>query len=137
MIKDSDSFKSKLLAPVLKSVSKFVHLINIDFFHDLLKELCAHVQRPKLRTRDKLLCVQTAFDILTGPGECITFDPSKLIAEFHKIVLATDLGQPPESVAVICKIATDIVVKRKRQGRPIIGVSWRRTNGIYGIGTVV
>lgn len=70
---------SALLGPALEGLARFSHLINVDFFRDLLENLKALIQRSgeaaedsksikPLNTRQQLLCVVTAFELLTGQG---------------------------------------------------------------------
>ena len=110
-----DDTRSKvLLRPWLKCISKFCHHINIDFFHYLLKVLGAHVDNLSLPTEDLLQCIQTAFDILSGPGSLITFDSSKLTKSFKKIVLCSDLNMSDYAISTICSVAQIFIVKRKK-----------------------
>ena len=112
-VKD-DSRSKVLLKPCLKCISKFCHHINIDFFNDLLKVLCAHVDDHYLHTEQRLQCIKTAFDILSGPGSLLTFDASKLTESFKKIVLASNLNMSDSAVETICSVAQIITVKRKK-----------------------
>jgi len=78
-----------LLPAALQGLSKFAHLINIDFFQDLmqvLKDLISHEsedgenspshfgdpERSKVehtgQAQHQLLCIITAFDLLSGQG---------------------------------------------------------------------
>lgn len=73
-----------LLPAALQGISRFAHLVNIDFFKDLMKVLKELISReledfqaddgtmstPK-DTRDiecRLLCIVTAFELLSGQG---------------------------------------------------------------------
>ncbi|KAF8540859.1 nucleolar complex-associated protein-domain-containing protein [Trichophaea hybrida] len=71
-----------LIAATLEGLAKFAHLINLDFFGDLLvalKELIAEAEaelenetsssESPNATREALLCVITAFALLQGQGE--------------------------------------------------------------------
>lgn len=77
-----------LLAPALRGIARFAHLVNVDFFRDLLKVLQEHVAQgetsqdegsgedaesvedhPDLHYR--LQCIVTAFELLSGQGTWI------------------------------------------------------------------
>ncbi|KAI5781154.1 nucleolar complex-associated protein-domain-containing protein [Geopyxis carbonaria] len=71
-----------LMGATLEGLAKFAHLINVDFFGDLLvalKELiedaaededaAANSTEARNATRESLLCVITAFTLLRGQGE--------------------------------------------------------------------
>ena len=92
---------TRLLSGALEGISRYAHLVNIDFFRDLLAVLKTLVQRhekqgtgddgeedqvdeedleendlphePSLRYREllrrRLLCITTAFELLSGQGE--------------------------------------------------------------------
>lgn len=67
-----------LLAPTLEGLAKFAHLINVDFFRDILAVLRSHINSSaslnaddtsrELDLRQRLLCIVTAFDVLSGQG---------------------------------------------------------------------
>jgi nucleolar complex protein 3 len=85
--------KSPLLAAALEGISHFAHLINIDFFRDLLavlrKIIVEQDDRPDEeeegeeevvkvevigsgeRARLRLLAIVTAFELLSGQGKVI------------------------------------------------------------------
>ena len=48
----------------------------MDFFHDLLAVFADLMRRDgELGAAERVLCVRATFDILTGPGEFLTYDP--------------------------------------------------------------
>jgi nucleolar complex protein 3 len=73
-----------LLPAALRGISKFAHLINIDFFKDLMQVLKDLILREAPDTSDsdperfgvdattdiqyRLLCIVTAFELLSGQG---------------------------------------------------------------------
>lgn len=100
-------FTSPLLGPALEGLARFAHLINVDFFRDLLENLKLLVRRSEevaeeskslqpLNTRQQLLCVVTAFELLSGQGELYLsvfssqFDNADL-CEMHQVKLSTSI----------------------------------------------
>jgi nucleolar complex protein 3 len=78
-------YRSPLLPGALDGLARFAHLINIDFFRDLLDVLreltrddaasealdeAEDDSQTNRRTglRERLLCVVTAFELLSGQG---------------------------------------------------------------------
>jgi nucleolar complex protein 3 len=84
-------YRSPLLPAALEGLARFAHLVNIDFFRDLLEVLKGHIHKGTEQedagtdeedevaidalsnvrrndTREKLLCVVTAFELLQGQG---------------------------------------------------------------------
>ncbi len=70
--------RSLLLPPALEGIAHFAHLINLDFFRDLLGLLRRIVTEDGddsdetgvgERVRIRLLAIVTAFNLLSGQGE--------------------------------------------------------------------
>jgi nucleolar complex protein 3 len=77
-----------LLPAALQGISRFAHLVNIDFFKDLMKVLKELISRESEEVEDddgtapttpkdardiqhRLLCIVTAFELLSGQGEFV------------------------------------------------------------------
>ncbi|NXS11514.1 NOC3L protein, partial [Neodrepanis coruscans] len=61
--------KSPLLPAVLEGLAKFAHLINVEFFDDLLIVLHSLIATGGLSYRESLHCILSAFHILSGQGK--------------------------------------------------------------------
>lgn len=76
-----------LLPAALRGISKYAHLVNIDFFKDLMQVLKGHIIREpdeigpdagesrgfvdhNTDVQHRLLCIVTAFELLSGQGLC-------------------------------------------------------------------
>ncbi|KAI0695905.1 nucleolar complex-associated protein-domain-containing protein [Cytidiella melzeri] len=106
-----------LLPAALHGISRFSHLVNIDFFKDLMQVLKgqmtreAHVQhdndpgtQPVSHVQDvqhHLLCIVTAFELLSGQGEALDIDLSdfsnRLYAMLPSLALMSDIESPPST----------------------------------------
>lgn len=79
--------RTPLLPAALKGISKFAHLVNVDFFKDLMQVLRGLITRestdednsdaPDEQSSEyatdiqhRLLCIVTAFELLSGQGSC-------------------------------------------------------------------
>ncbi|CAJ0835375.1 1572_t:CDS:10 [Entrophospora sp. SA101] len=106
---------SNLLLPVLEGLAKFSHLINIDFFNDLLEVLkkimvdcipeeenMAVTKNRKIKvvgnsgmeridTRKCLLCIITTFQLLSGQ-EALNIDLQDFYKQFYTIILPLALN---------------------------------------------
>ncbi|CAG8474317.1 4812_t:CDS:10 [Funneliformis caledonium] len=97
--------KSPLLLSVLEGLSKFAHLINVDFFNDLL-ELLKRIMADEIKvedsdpedsntkssisrinTRKGLLCIITAFQLLSGQGEALNIDLKDFYTQMYTIIM--------------------------------------------------
>ena len=63
-----------LLVPTMEGLSKFAHLISIDYFQDLMAALEELLASPALPPAQRLRCLLTASEILRGQGESLTID---------------------------------------------------------------
>ena len=69
------------------------HAINVDFFHDLLAVFADLMKRDgELGAAERVLCVRATFDILTGPGEFLTYDPGTATRTLLELLPVIDLG---------------------------------------------
>ena len=66
--------KFPLLAPVMEGLSKFAHLISIDYFQDLMAAIEELLGSHALPAAQRLRCLLTASEILRGQGEALTID---------------------------------------------------------------
>lgn len=73
-----------MLTAVLEGLSKFAHVINIEFFDDLLKVLQGILKNEKMQDRQFLLCISTVLAVLDGQGAALTMDPTA----FHQHLYA-------------------------------------------------
>ncbi len=89
-----------IMGAALEGLAKFAHLINIDFFGDLLqvlRELMTESEDnpQQLSTRDTLLCTVTAFALLSGQGgtkETINLDLSQFMNSLYTVLLPLALN---------------------------------------------
>ncbi|EPT05997.1 hypothetical protein FOMPIDRAFT_1026864 [Fomitopsis schrenkii] len=104
-----------LLPAALQGISKFSHLVNIDFFRDLLQVLKGimardpDVQEADARRTDhdtsasqsaqyQLLCIVTAFELLSGQGEALDIDLGQFVNRLYAILIPLSLAHDLEAV---------------------------------------
>ncbi|THH03855.1 hypothetical protein EW145_g5953 [Phellinidium pouzarii] len=101
---------TSLLPAALQGISRFAHLVNIDFFRDLLQVLRDHISRSttdavegeekekdisqeediKHDVQDmhrRLQCIVTAFELLSGQGEALNIDLTDFINQLYALIL--------------------------------------------------
>ncbi|KAH9901302.1 nucleolar complex-associated protein 3 [Cubamyces lactineus] len=110
-----------LLPAALRGIAKFAHLVNIDFFKDLLQVLKTLMTRDEngehvdgdtnapapgphdasniATVQHQLLCIVTAFELLSGQGEALDIDLgdfiNRLYAILPQLALMPDIEAPP------------------------------------------
>ncbi|KAL1713162.1 nucleolar complex-associated protein-domain-containing protein [Schizophyllum commune] len=104
-----------LLPAALRGIARFAHLVNIDFFRDLmavLREIVDGRGAPAAGEQDadpengadlyvRLLCINTAFELLSGQGEALNIDLSDFYTRLYALTipLSMHVAYAPHSSA--------------------------------------
>ncbi|KAM7073165.1 nucleolar complex protein 3 homolog [Molossus nigricans] len=107
--------RSPLLPAVLEGLAKFAHLINVEFFDDLLVVLHGLIESGNLSYQESLHCVQTAFHILSGQGDVLNIDPMKFYTHLYKTLFKLHAGATNEGVETVLKCLDVMLTKRRKQ----------------------
>lgn len=107
--------KSVLLGSVLEGLAKFAHIINIQFFSDLIIVFQSLLQEDFLTNRDGLLLVNTVFTILSGQGEALNIDPASFYTHLYNILFIIDPVSSHNDLPLALKSLNDMIVKRKKR----------------------
>ncbi|KAH8829176.1 nucleolar complex-associated protein-domain-containing protein [Flagelloscypha sp. PMI_526] len=107
---------TSLLPAALRGISKFSHMVNVDFFKDLLEVLKQLIRRETLedgpstseadQVQSKLLCIVTAFDLLSGQGEVLTIDLVDFIASLYSLITPLSLDTTIDTVSSVTNKST-------------------------------
>ncbi|XP_013420494.1 nucleolar complex protein 3 homolog [Lingula anatina] len=106
---------SVLLSSVLEGLAKYAHLINVEFFSDLFNVLNALVESEELGRRESLLCIQTAFTILSGQGSALNIDPLNFYRHLYKTLLSINAAQTNAHIPIVLQCLDSMMIKRKKQ----------------------
>ena len=74
---------SECLTPVLEGLSKFCHLINVDFYNDLIGLLYKLVNSGKVDHHQVMFTTKTVFTILATEGYSVSVDPHRFYVRFY------------------------------------------------------
>ncbi|XP_067321831.1 nucleolar complex protein 3 homolog [Anolis sagrei] len=107
--------KSPLLPAVLEGLAKFAHLINLEFFDDLLLVLHSLIASGALSHRESLHCILSAFHILSGQGDVLNIDPLKFYTHLYKTLFMLHAGATNEDVAIVLQCLDAMLIKRRKQ----------------------
>uniref|UniRef100_A0A672PU38 Nucleolar complex protein 3 homolog n=1 Tax=Sinocyclocheilus grahami TaxID=75366 RepID=A0A672PU38_SINGR len=107
--------KSILLPSVLEGLAKFAHLINLEFFDDLLAVLYGLITSGDLTYRESLHCILTSFHILSGQGDVLNIDPLKFYNHLYKTLLTLHAGGTNEDTAIVLQCLDVMLTKRRKQ----------------------
>ncbi|XP_072290451.1 nucleolar complex protein 3 homolog isoform X2 [Eucyclogobius newberryi] len=108
------SQKSALLPIVLEGLAHFAHLINLEFFDDLVSVLQQLIQSGDLSNREGLHCIQTVFTILSGQGDVLNIDPLKFYSQLYSVLLQLHAGSTNEDVLIALR-CVDAMFPRRRK----------------------
>ncbi|XP_031246088.1 nucleolar complex protein 3 homolog [Mastomys coucha] len=107
--------KSPLLPAVLEGLAKFAHLINVEFFDDLLVVLHTLIESGDLSYQESLHCVQTAFHILSGQGDVLNIDPMKFYTHLYKTLFTLHAGATNDGIEIVLHCLDVMLSKRRKQ----------------------
>ncbi|EDW38133.1 GL12190 [Drosophila persimilis] len=106
---------SRVLSAILEGLAEFAHVINLDFFSDLINVLNKILEeQDELGYRERLHCIQTIFVILSGQGEVLNIDPIRFYQHFYRNMLAVQAGKNHDDFTIILRTLDEVLVKRRR-----------------------
>merc|ERR1719209_1820723 len=104
------------MGSVLEGLSRFAHIINIEFFSDLVSVFQELVSGGSLATRDTLLAISTVFAILSGQGEALNIDPTSFYQHLYSTLFSLNWTSCTSSTtALALRALHDMLVKRRKK----------------------
>ncbi|KHJ80224.1 nucleolar complex protein 3-like family protein, partial [Oesophagostomum dentatum] len=128
-----------LLEPVLEGLSKFAHLLGVEFFEDIVLTMEGLVDQKNLRLLDQLYCINTVFVILSGEGQLLNVDPSRFYRSVYRLLNQLPFERRPEirrKQMVVVSKALDLMINERRKQIPLSRVA-AFVKRILGIATVM
>uniref|UniRef100_A0A3Q4B3N4 Nucleolar complex protein 3 homolog n=1 Tax=Mola mola TaxID=94237 RepID=A0A3Q4B3N4_MOLML len=107
--------KSVLLPAVLEGLANFAHLINLEFFDDLLSVLQSLIQSGDLTNRESLHCIQTVFTILSGQGDVLNIDPLNFYSQLYGMLPRLHAGAPNDDIIIVLQCLEAMLTRRRKQ----------------------
>lgn len=107
--------RSVLLPAVLEGLANFAHLINLEFFDDLLNVLQNLIQSGDLSNKESLHCIQTVFTILSGQGDVLNIDPLTFYQHLYKMLPSLHAGASNDDVSIVLRCLDAMLTRRKKQ----------------------
>ena len=112
----ADHGDEHVMTPVLEGLSKFAHLINIDFFDDVVGLLFRLIASRRLSDEQTLFCLNTVFTVLSGEGSSLNVDPQRFYAKLYTTLLASDLERETKNhMKSVDQCLDKMLIKRKKQ----------------------
>nr|XP_014263805.2 nucleolar complex protein 3 homolog [Maylandia zebra] len=107
--------KSVLLPAVLEGLANFAHLINLEFFDDLLNVLQDLIHAGDLSNKETLHCIQTVFTILSGQGDVLNIDPLNFYSQLYKLLPRLHAGAPNDDAIIVLRCLDAMLTRRRKQ----------------------
>ncbi|XP_061564213.1 nucleolar complex protein 3 homolog [Cololabis saira] len=107
--------KSVLLPTVLEGLANFSHLINLEFFDDLLNVLQNLIQSGDLTNRESLYCIQTVFTILSGQGDALNIDPLKFYSQLYRMLPWLHAGAAGDDLIIVLRCLDAMLTRRRKR----------------------
>jgi len=107
--------RSKLMGSVLEGLSKFAHVINLEFFSDLIAVFQSLLSSDFLTHRDSLLIVSTVFTILSGQGEALNIDPASFYTHLYNSMFLLEPIRTHDDVPLAVRALADMLIKRRKR----------------------
>ncbi|XP_035764682.1 nucleolar complex protein 3 homolog [Neolamprologus brichardi] len=93
----------------------FAHLINLEFFDDLLNVLQDLIQAGDLSNKETLHCIQTVFTILSGQGDVLNIDPLNFYSQLYKLLPRLHAGAPNDDAIIVLRCLDAMLTRRRKQ----------------------
>ena len=106
---------SKLIGSVLEGLARFAHVVNIEFFGDLVAVFQQLIAGGTLGYRDTLLATSTVFSILSGQGEALSIDPVSFYGHLYATLFHLSAAKHDRDVPLALSVLQDMLVKRKKK----------------------
>lgn len=90
---------TSLTKPIL-FFCRFAHVINVEFFDDILKVLERLLNEGNLKPRQILLCISTVLAVLDGQGSALTLDPTSFHKHLYRALINLRCGKL--SLFIVC-----------------------------------
>jgi len=107
--------KSKLMGAVLEGLSRFAHIINIEFFSDLVSVFQDLLLGGTLSYRDTLLATGTVFRILSGQGETLNIDPASFYSHLYTTLFSLSATSTNNTVPLALSAMHDMLIRRRKK----------------------
>ncbi|KAK3890181.1 hypothetical protein Pcinc_005859 [Petrolisthes cinctipes] len=102
----------KLNSTVLEGLAKFSHLVNIEYFADLLTTLGALMNEGTLKLRESLHCIQVVFTILAGQGQVLTLDPTSFYQYLYVSIFNISADTNHDDIVTVAESLRQMMAER-------------------------
>ncbi|XP_026332412.1 nucleolar complex protein 3 homolog [Hyposmocoma kahamanoa] len=106
--------RSKLLAVALEGIAKFTHVINLEYYSDLVSILGRLLTDDAVGGRERLLIVRAVLAVLAGAGDALNVDPAGFHAYLYAHALDAHAGATHEDAKIILEAVSQLTHRARR-----------------------
>ncbi|XP_060806049.1 nucleolar complex protein 3 homolog [Amyelois transitella] len=106
--------KSNLLDAALQGITKFTHVINLEYYSDLVAILSGLLRDERVRARSRVSCARAALAVLAGAGEALSVDPANFHAYLFANALDVHAGATHEDAKLTIEAISQICSRARR-----------------------
>ncbi|KAM3958903.1 nucleolar complex protein 3 [Aphomia sociella] len=112
--------RSKLLAASLTGLAKFTHVINLEYYSDLVAILARLVRDELVGARERLLCVRTVLALLAGAGDALNVDPATFHHYLYQHMLTVHAGSTLDDARIVLEAVWQVCARARRVSTPVL-----------------
>ncbi|KAJ2954916.1 hypothetical protein O0L34_g3243 [Tuta absoluta] len=111
---------SRLLAAALNGLAKFTHVINLEYYSDLVAILRQLLVSSSVGSREKMLVVRTVLAVLSGAGDALNVDPAVFHAHLYVRMLDAHAGRSYPDARIVIDAAQQICARARRVSAAVL-----------------
>ncbi|XP_050354984.1 nucleolar complex protein 3 homolog [Nymphalis io] len=105
--------RAGLLAAALTGLARFTHVINLEYYSDLVAILSRMLRDERVGAHEKLLCVNTVLSILSGAGDALNVDPAHFHAHLYHNMLSVHAGGTSGSARCVLQALSALAARAR------------------------
>ncbi|XP_045538007.1 nucleolar complex protein 3 homolog [Papilio machaon] len=106
--------KSQLLEAVLNGLAKFSHVINVEYYSELVSLLARLCADEELSARARLQCARAALAVLAAAGDALNFDPAHFHAHVYANAIHVHAGSSCDEARVVLEALCEVSTRARR-----------------------
>ncbi|RVE52589.1 hypothetical protein evm_002708 [Chilo suppressalis] len=109
-----------LLAAALNGLAKFTHVINLEYYSDLVSIMSRLVGDELVGPRDRVLCVRAVLAILAGAGDALNLDPARFHAYLYTAAIGVHAGSSSQDPKIVLEAVSQICARARRVSSAVL-----------------
>ncbi|CAH2095599.1 unnamed protein product [Euphydryas editha] len=103
-----------LLSAVLAGLAKFTHVINLEYYSDLVALLARLLRDEQLGERERLQVVRAVLAVLAGAGDALNVDPATFHRHLYEHLPAVHAGSTADCAPIVIEALVELSSRARR-----------------------